>query len=318
MDGLAALEPEWRALWERLPDAGPFQSPAWLLPWTERFGTSGLWVLALRGGDGRLDGVAPFFIYADPQSGARQATLLGNGVSDRLDAPGACGQTVFEHLARRSDLWDACDFRDLPTGSALLEPAALAGWRDTVEAEEPAPGLLLPDTTDALISGLTKRLRGNLSNARRRAKRLGTVNVTTATEATLAEDFDTLLRLHAARWAGESGAGLSDPQVQDFHRAVARAFLAEGWLRLYLLQIDGRAAAAFYGFQLRGRAYAYIGGFDPEFAEASPGALIMRHAIEQAVREGCVSFEFLRGREPYKYAWGAVDQPQYRRRLMRR
>jgi CelD/BcsL family acetyltransferase involved in cellulose biosynthesis len=106
--------------------------------------------------------------------------------------------------------------------------------------------------------------------------------------------------------------------VQDFHRTVARAFLAEGWLRLYVLQIGGRPAAAFYGFRVRDRAYAYIGGFDPEFAEASPGALVMRHAVEQAVREGCASFEFLRGREAYKYAWGAVDRPQFRRRLTRR
>nr|WP_276208691.1 GNAT family N-acetyltransferase [Caulobacter sp. 17J65-9] len=161
-------------------------------------------------------------------------------------------------------------------------------------------------------------MRGNLSTARHRAERLGEVTVSTAAEATLPEAFDTLLRLHAARWAGESEAGFTDPQVQDFHRAVARAFLAEGWLRLHLLEIDGRPAAAFYGFQVRGRAYAYIGGFDPEFAEASPGALIMRHAIEQAVREGCTSFEFLRGREAYKYAWGAIDQPQFRRRLGRR
>ena len=29
---LAAIEPEWRLLWERCPEATPCQHPAWLLP----------------------------------------------------------------------------------------------------------------------------------------------------------------------------------------------------------------------------------------------------------------------------------------------
>lgn len=316
--GLTALAPEWRALWARLPDAGPFQSPAWLLPWAERFGGE-LWTLALRGDDG-LDGIAPLFIHLAP-TGRRQATLLGNGLSDRLDAPlapGLDGRAVFEHLRRRHELWDACDFRDLPQGSALLEWRVGPDWREAVDAEEPSPSLPLPDNVEGLAARLSKRLRGNLATARNRAERAGTVRVQTATEATLDGMFDTLVRLHAARWGDGGGAGLADPRVQDFHRAATRGFLAEGWLRLYVLELGGRPAAAHYGFHVRGRAYFYIGGFDPELGEFSPGALLLRHAVEQAVREGCGTFEFLRGREPYKYAWGAIDRPQFRRRLYRR
>jgi CelD/BcsL family acetyltransferase involved in cellulose biosynthesis len=39
------------------------------------------------------------------------------------------------------------------------------------------------------------------------------------------------------------------------------------------------------------------------------------HAVEQAAAEGLLEFHFLRGREPYKYAWGAVDRPNHGRRL---
>ena len=34
--------------------------------------------------------------------------------------------------------------------------------------------------------------------------------------------------------------------------------------------------------------------------------------IEHAIQEGCVEFDFLRGAEPYKYAWGAADRQQWR------
>jgi CelD/BcsL family acetyltransferase involved in cellulose biosynthesis len=40
--------------------------------------------------------------------------------------------------------------------------------------------------------------------------------------------------------------------------------------------------------------------------------LALGHAIEAAKAEGAASFDFLRGREPYKYAWGARDQPKVR------
>jgi len=36
------------------------------------------------------------------------------------------------------------------------------------------------------------------------------------------------------------------------------------------------------------------------------------HAIEEAVRAGASEFDFLRGKEAYKYKWGAKDRPTYR------
>jgi CelD/BcsL family acetyltransferase involved in cellulose biosynthesis len=41
------------------------------------------------------------------------------------------------------------------------------------------------------------------------------------------------------------------------------------------------------------------------------------HAIEQAVIEEATEFSFLRGREKYKYQWGAVDRWNTRLELRR-
>jgi CelD/BcsL family acetyltransferase involved in cellulose biosynthesis len=43
--------------------------------------------------------------------------------------------------------------------------------------------------------------------------------------------------------------------------------------------------------------------------------VIVAHAIEQAVREGATTFDFLRGAEDYKYAWGAKDRVNQRRQI---
>jgi CelD/BcsL family acetyltransferase involved in cellulose biosynthesis len=151
---------------------------------------------------------------------------------------------------------------------------------------------------------------------RRRAEKAGEVRFETATGAGLEGAMAALVALHRARWAarGEPGV-LTDARVEGFHREVARGFAERGWLRLYLMRVGGRVAAAHYGFLARGCAYYYLGGFDPDFDRLSPGSLMLLHAVEAAVREGAREFDFLRGREPYKYAWSAQDRAQRRRVL---
>jgi len=117
-------------------------------------------------------------------------------------------------------------------------------------------------------------------------------------------------RLHEDRWRPIAGHGVcADPSVRDFHLTAAQRMLDAGMLRLYLLRVGNSTAAAYYGFTAKRTAYAYLSGFDPKFAELSPGTQIVAHAIEEAVREGAHEFHFLRGGEAYKYAWGAVDRP---------
>jgi CelD/BcsL family acetyltransferase involved in cellulose biosynthesis len=102
--------------------------------------------------------------------------------------------------------------------------------------------------------------------------------------------------------------------VEAFHHEVAQRFAQRRWLRLYRLYFGTRMAAANYGFYLRSRAYSYIGGFDPDLANLSPGRIIIHQAICDAAQEGAVEFDFLRGAEEYKYRWGGKTRAQHRLR----
>lgn len=64
--------------------------------------------------------------------------------------------------------------------------------------------------------------------------------------------------------------------------------------------------------------YTYLGGFNPALEALSPGTVIIAHAIDEAIGEGRCAFDFLRGREAYKYAWGAADELTYRGLLQAR
>jgi CelD/BcsL family acetyltransferase involved in cellulose biosynthesis len=320
-DLLESLRPEWASLWEHAPGATPFQSPEWLLSWWRHFGGDGLCTLTLRR-EGRLVGLAPLFIYTDPGSGTRQVTLLGNGITDHLDlltVPELARENataVLAHLAERRESWDRCDLRDLPAASPLARAPLPNGLREEISEEEPCPALALPRSVDQLAGTVPPKLLAKLRYYRRRAEKEGEVSFEAVTAERVEEALGALMALHRARWAERGEAGmLADPRVERFHREAARGFAERGWLRLYLMRVGGRLAAAHYGFLARGCAFYYLGGFDPAFDRLSPGSLVLLHAVEEAVREGARELDFLRGREPYKYAWSAEDRPQLRRVL---
>ena len=305
------LVPEWRVLWHRVPDATPFQSPEWLLPWWRCFGNGAPVVLTARE-DGQLIAVLP--LYQLDEAGCRKLLPIGISLSDYLDAlvdsndPGAAG----ELLASLLDVpgWEECYIPDLPPRAALL--AARCPGRLTVHrsAGETCPVLALPAAVAELREVVPRKTLRDLRQARRRAAAAGRVEAIRADASTVSGFMQDFFRLHEGRWQPIAGHGVcADPVVRDFHLTAAQRMLDAGMLRLYVLRVGNSTAAAYYGFTAKRTAYAYLSGFDPEFAELSPGTQIVAHAIEEAIREGALEFHFLRGGEAYKHAWGAVDRP---------
>src|SRR5690606_38114319 len=80
--GLEALAPEWHDLWCRAGAAHPFQSPAWLIPWSREIGGGDLRVLVARRG-GRMVGLLPMF--RQNQGNGGKLLPLGIAISDYLD-----------------------------------------------------------------------------------------------------------------------------------------------------------------------------------------------------------------------------------------
>jgi CelD/BcsL family acetyltransferase involved in cellulose biosynthesis len=318
---LPGLVEEWRALWARCPDVTPFQHPAWLLPWSHHFGGGEFLTITLRR-EGRLAGLAPFFILTDP-AGRRELLLLGTGNTDYLDilvepGVGTAGAEALLAAALGAAGCDRCELRQLRPGSPLLTAAQPAGWNARVMDDEPCPVLDLPPTSADLETRIRRAHLARVRRDRRRLERQGRVAITPARADELEEGFAALVRLHQARWTrrGEPGV-FGDPAALAFHREVVEAFLREGWLRLLMLRFDGEIIASHYTFHCRGRLYNYLGGHDEAYSHWSPGTLALAHGIEAAIGEGARHFDFLRGRERYKYEWGAADTATYRRQLRR-
>jgi CelD/BcsL family acetyltransferase involved in cellulose biosynthesis len=311
---LEALSAHWSDLWDRCPRATPFQSPEWLLPWWKRLGRGSLWALALWTGP-RLVGLAPFFVTAP----FRRLRWLGTGNTDYLGLLAEEGREaglaglVAERLVSQKRRWAFADLQQLPPGSRIADADWGPFFRVRRTVQEVCPALELPPTVEEWGAALSSKLRSNLGYYRRRLEREGDARFVTADETNLTPLLDRLFELHGARWRKRKLPGVfSRPAVQRFHREAAAGFLKRGWLRLHGLVYRDQVAAVLYCFQARERVFYYAGGFDPALSRLSPGTVLTGHAMEESIRAGAREWDFLRGDEPYKYAWGARNRTNQR------
>lgn len=314
---LEALAPAWWALWRDSPEATPFQSPAFLLPWRRHFRPGPLASVAAFDGD-RLVGLAPFWLEEE------SARLLPLGISlgDQLDvlvAPNraeAAGAALVEGLAAIPG-WRTLACEETPPGAAARRLPAPAGVAWEEERASACPLIPLSAADAETLACVPADRRRKLRRAHRLAEEAGGLAI-----ADMTDDpggfFSRLVALHETRWRerGEDGV-LADETAHAFHAEAVVGLARAGLARLFLARIGGRDAAAYYGLQAKGRAYAYLGGFDTAFAQESPGALVMEHAIRRSAAEGAREYDLLRGRESYKYAFGARDRWNARLTLRR-
>lgn len=323
-NALIELREAWRALVERAENATIYQTWEWNEAWWRTFRRGKmLRLLLVRNGED-LVGIAPFYVSRHLGTPLRRLAFLGTGCSDYLDiiaardAEAGVFAAVRDHLDRASG-FDLADLQQLPQGSRFAEYLRLAGYatdgasgngaraavRILVKPMERCPYVRLPDTWEEFRRGLSKSMRQNVGYYERLVRReLPDVAFEIRGGADIPDAMAALFRLHQRRWRAQMLPGvLGSPAVRRFHLDVANRFQDRGWLRLHVIRSNDTIIAALYCFRYRNRYYYYLGGFEPKLARYSLGTTLTSAAIRQAIEEGCVEFDFLRGEEAYKERW---------------
>ncbi len=282
-----------------------FATREWITTWWEVFGGQGsLLSFDCRGPAGRLVALLPMYMRAG------ELRFLGHGLADSLgpvcaprDRP-AAADAMRRVLHETRGLFDRFIGDDLPErdgwGLALgartvrrtSSPVLRAGGRDWTSFLE---------TRSANFRQQTRRRERRLARAHALRYRL-------ADDASqLDADMDELLRLHEARWAGVSRSFAG--RRATFHRAFAARALERGWLRLWIAELDGRPAAAWYGFRYADAEWYYQAGRDRRYDKLSIGFVLLAHTIRAALDDGVQEYKLLRGDEGYKLRFANDDAP---------
>ena len=259
---------------------------------------------------------------------ADYATLLARPA----DLP-AVARAVAEALGSSSaddpdhpDPWDVVDLRRLrcgdPAASALAEAfgdRTADGWTVVREREEVCPVVSFEPGADfeAYLGALGKKERHEVRRKLRRAEAAGEVSLERSADP--AVDLGAFVDLHQKRW-GAQGLFPDTPggeQSRTWFRRLFELAGGDGTVQLHFLVVAGRRIAAGVWFEDAEAWYLYNAGVDPEARELSPGVLMSAKAIQAAIAAGRRRFDYLRGDEPYKYGWGAVDEPIQRLLVVR-
>jgi CelD/BcsL family acetyltransferase involved in cellulose biosynthesis len=267
--------------------------------------------------EGALAAFAPVFSWRDT------LYLAATGPSDRggvLLAPGRedLAPVLLEAICAlgREAGCATVDLKQLRPDSPLLAAPAPNGWTSRIEDGDVCP--VAPLHGPQGLGAMPGKWRRKLGYTRRRAEALGGYEIETPTPHTLSVLRQALERLHAERWGERGESGVLGGELQSaLLREAAPELLRDGLLRLYALRHRGRIAGVVLAMRAHGALYFYACGFDPAASELGAGTLLIGHAIEAEAAAGAVAADFLRGREAYKYHWGAVDTPTARRVLTR-
>jgi CelD/BcsL family acetyltransferase involved in cellulose biosynthesis len=254
---------------------------------------------------------------------ADYATIL----TDPADLP-AIAEAVAAYIASpASGDWDVVDLRRLrcadPTGFELAAAfgarEVASGWTLNVDREDVCPVVTFPAGVDmdGYLATLGKKQRHEIRRKVRRAEAVGPIRMVDSTDPL--DDIPSFIDLHQRRWGAD---GLFPPtpggdQSRLMFRRMFELFGTDGPLGLTSLFVGDRRIAAGVHFETDDTLLFYNAGVDPEAREISPGVLLTYAYVQRALERGLRRFDFLRGNEPYKYEWGAVDEP-IQRLLVRR
>jgi CelD/BcsL family acetyltransferase involved in cellulose biosynthesis len=239
-------------------------------------------------------------------------------------------ETVADYLAEPAGRhpWDVVDLRRLRCGDPAADALAAAfgareiskGWTLNVEREDVSPVVTLPFDTDidGFLATLGKKQRHEIRRKVRRASAVGEVRLDESVDPLA--DLETFIGLHQKKW-GSDGLFPETPggaQSRVLFRRLFELHGPDGPLRMTFLSVGGRRIASGIHFET-GDAYLYYNaGVDMEARDLSPGVLMIYSYIVRALATGIRRLDFLRGDEPYKYDWGAEDEPIQRLLVRRR
>ena len=319
-----AIVPEWTTLLADGARGGLFSTPEWQLSWLDAIPGSSPRYVTVSDDAGGLRGVLPLATRSrkiGPLT-LRALELGGEAIAggDHLgfvvresDAAAAWAAAAPLIRASAQDA-DLVRLASIDAGEAAFALAALsnaAGWHAYARREDVAPRMPLPRGGTDLLDAFRPQRRTKIRYYERHlaSSHPSAAFVVNDARVPVAAALDALVSLHGSRWQirGETGV-MVDSDFATFVRRFSAQAHARGWLRLHQLFVEDRIVAVLLAFHWRGTASAWVLGWNPAFARWNVAELLFVHSMREAAREGMHTYDFLRGREPYKFRF-PVEAP---------
>lgn len=312
-DSVPDLEEAWNDLLDRSPDCSVFQTYPWHVCWWKAFGAPHELLLILGYADCRLVGIAPMMITREERPFRRVRThvcfigstdhasdycdfIVDPNTPDALDA-------LLDEVRKYSKQAHRINLTHFPSHSQnqprVIEYFKTRAFRVMVELEAEAPVRIMGNTAeDKKVANKT-----SLKNCTNYFKKTGELKfLQCRSEAEVGGYLDAFFEQHERRWMQVGSASQFHQSSQrTFYKDLIRSFLPYGWLRFDVLIFNESPLAFHFGFEYRNRVFYYKPTFDVTYSSKSPGSVLLKFLLDDAIKRGLEEFDFTVGSEPYKY-----------------
>ena len=314
---------EWTELCEEGACNEPFFRPEWFVAFVENFEKEIL-LLTVRSG-GKLRAVLPLVKRKANLHGVpvRSLEAVYNLNTQRFDLIHGADESERKEIVKavwkemkRQPKWQILEMRLVKNDSWLNDLLAVAeseNYRTGIWQMDSAPFVALPqgENKEKLIneyfSGLKKHFRQELKRRLNRLKEQGTVEfvVTRSYQSELMQKY---FELEARSWKGRGGTAVAcDPRVVKLHDDFARAIGAQNALSIYELKLDDKTIAMSLNILFNRKTIFWKTSFDEEYKRFSPGNLLIKEFLADAIRNDSSELDMLSPATDYKKVWASGE-----------
>ncbi len=308
-DRFGEIKPHWDALWRRCA-ADVFQTHAWIEAWLRACDGYATPRIAVAWRDGEILAAVPLAVRR--RYGFRTLEWSAQAQSDYCDA-----LATAETASQLPLLWEAvCEaggFSVVNLGQvskgAVVRPLLDSGGSSRTrferrDREESCLGIdCVWRDSEAWFRSLGKKGRNNFWRGERNLAGLGgevAFHCLDPGERTIEPELRHVMELKR-EWLRTTNPG--SPLLGHDGEALEAMLIAAagtGLMRLFVLTCGKMMAAASVNFVHADQMQAYLTCYDPAFARASPGMLLIVRYTRWAFDNGMRKVDFLRGDEPFK------------------
>lgn len=319
-EDLDAIRDDWAELVARTPGADFFLTYEWHRTWLKSFWRSRRIAYHVVRSGGELVGVVPLVPVSPGRQlrhpGARGWLPFGRALvspfnshlprSDSLILPSRAEEIVnaFVEAVCRSGVREVVFHRqDLESnvGRLLAGQTRQSGFESISVHEATSQIAEAPRGWGDYVTSRSHHLVREYRRKRRKLENAGCLDMEIGTtEADLRRLGELVASIEEHSWKRVRHSAMTDSHQSDFYAEVFGRSAEAGWLRIYLLRLDGRPIAHICGVEHRGVFYALKTSYDEGFKSLAPGAVLFWMALEDAFDGGIERVEFLGGSSRWK------------------
>jgi CelD/BcsL family acetyltransferase involved in cellulose biosynthesis len=321
----------WRQLCDESSDEEVFYRPEWAQAYLQAFDLRADVIVISAWAGPKLRGVLPLVrqrvtAYGFPIFKLSVPANVHSLRASLMVCAGEEGDAVLRALWQAAtDLpqWDMIDVANVVEGNGLdrlCTQARADGF--PVARKRTSQSLYLPinvtssekssDGQAPWLAGTRPKFRSHLRRARRQLEEQGMLackHFGVADPDALKKFYD----LEASGWKGAEGTAIQcDPRTRQFYDLVAQAAARDGYLSLDFLELNGKAIAAHFGFNLRGRYFLAKAGYDEAYRRQGPGQLLVNEILNETPQRGLREFDFVGPATWDESRWASQRRTNYR------